>query len=212
MALPRVPAALTSLVLALLGSACMAPPAERCGASMYYDEAQVTCLCVESAIPVGGSCIPCAPDEVAAGSTCACPEGQAKNDEGVCAAVAGLGDPCDATSPCTDPTYSYCAPRSGGATAGTCTRTCFDDAQCDGAYTCATWEAQPYCRRFSGLGMGCASSADCADTDATFCDTFQTHTCLVSGCTARGEECPRGTECCDLSTYGLGTLCLGACL
>jgi hypothetical protein len=38
-----------------------------------------------------------------------------------------------------------------------------------------------------------------------------THTCIVAGCSLTANECPRGTMCCDLSRFGLGTLCGAAC-
>jgi hypothetical protein len=38
-----------------------------------------------------------------------------------------------------------------------------------------------------------------------------THTCIVAGCSLSANECPRGTMCCDLSQFGLGTLCGAAC-
>ncbi|HEX3760708.1 MAG TPA: hypothetical protein VHW23_18465 [Kofleriaceae bacterium] len=177
---------------------------------MTYLEAAGACVCDADAIPVTGGCQRCAADEVVAAGKCACPSGETKNALGVCATVAGLGDACDtATAPCTDATYSYCATK-GSATAGTCTKACTSNADCDAAYTCATWEAQPYCRTFEGLGDSCTSQADCTG-DAQFCDTFQTHSCIVAGCSLTADDCPRGQTCCDFSGFGLGNLCAGAC-
>jgi len=47
--------------------------------------------------------------------------------------------------------------------------------------------------------------------DATLRDTYQSHTCLIRGCSRSAQPCPRGSMCCDLSVYGLGTLCAPAC-
>lgn len=202
-----------AVLLALIGSiagACVYDPGRRCGPAMTYLAAAEICVCDSDAVPVTGGCKRCAADEVVSGGTCACPPGETKNAQGACATVAGLGEACDtASSPCTDATYSYCATR-GSATAGTCTRPCGSNADCDAAYTCATWEATPYCRTFDGLGDSCTSSADCTG-DARYCDTVQTHGCVVSGCSLTDNDCPRGQTCCDFSVYGLGTLCAGAC-
>jgi hypothetical protein len=200
-------------LLALTGAALSAciEDADRCGPNMSYVADTNTCVCVENAIATSGGCTPCADDEVASGTTCGCPTGMAKNESNVCTLVAGLGDACDETTPCIDATYSYCAPATGGVTAGTCTKTCATDDDCGATFTCATWEAQPYCREFSGVGASCSAQGDCADFDAQACDTVQSHACVIAGCSLDDNNCPRGTECCDLSAFGAGTICMGAC-
>jgi hypothetical protein len=177
---------------------------------MTYVAAAKSCVCDSDAVAVPGGCQRCAADEVPQGTKCGCAAGKTKSADNVCVTIAGLGDPCDTTgAPCTDATYSYCDVR-GAATTGTCTKLCAGNTDCGAAYTCATWEAQPYCRTFEGLGASCASSADCVG-DAKFCDTFQTHSCVVSGCSLTANDCPRGLLCCDFSGFGLGNLCAGAC-
>ncbi|HEY0476564.1 MAG TPA: hypothetical protein VGD37_03520 [Kofleriaceae bacterium] len=198
-------------LIALVATACLYDPGQRCGPAMKYEEASNTCVC-DNAIPAAGGCQPCAPDEVVVNGTCGCAAGMSKNAANVCIAVSGLGDACDTTSsPCNSAMYSYCATR-GSPTVGTCTRTCGTNNDCDSAYTCATWETQPYCRTFENFGAMCSSSSDCQDGDAKFCDTFVSHRCAVQGCSLTKNDCPRGTMCCDFSGYGLGTLCAGACL
>jgi len=202
------------LFLATVGLAggCAVDASDRCGSAMEYDATLNACVCVPNAVISGLGCTPCADDETVVSGSCACAPGSAKNAENVCERVVGLGDACDATSTCTNDKYSYCAPSTAGvATSNTCTAPCTSDADCDAAYTCATWEAQPYCREFAGFGKSCGTSADCADTDAKYCDTFQTHTCVVNGCSLETSDCPKGTMCCDFSNYGLGTLCAEAC-
>lgn len=54
----------------------------------------------------------------------------------------------------------------------------------------------------SSLGKACTSNADCEGTDAEFCDTFVTMSCLVMGCELGGTDCPPGYGCQDLSTLG----------
>lgn len=202
--------ALLALLTALVAGACLYDPGQRCGPSMIYNETSFACVCEGNAIAVTGGCRRCADDEVATAGKCACPDGQSKNADNVCVTVAGLGRPCDtATAPCSDSTYSYCAVRGGG-TAGTCTKPCASHNDCDPTYTCATWEAQPYCRTFEGAGMPCSAPADCSG-DATHCDSFATHTCLVAGCSLTANDCPRSTMCCDLSRFGIGNLCTESC-
>lgn len=53
-----------------------------------------------------------------------------------------------------------------------------------------------------GLGMSCREDADCAGTEAEYCDTLVTMGCLVVGCTLGGSDCPTGYECQDLSGFG----------
>ena len=62
-----------------------------------------------------------------------------------------------------------------------------------------------------GLGKACTTNADCAGTDATFCDTLITASCLLEGCALGGTDCPVGYECQDLSMFGAaGTVCVSA--
>jgi hypothetical protein len=200
---------LLALLMALAGNACIYDSTQRCGPAMTFVEAVAACVCDSNAIAVPGGCQACAADEVATGGKCGCAAEQTKNDDNVCATAVGLGDPCDtATVPCSHANYSYCAVRGSG-TAGTCTKACAGNTDCDAAYTCATWEAPPYCRTFEGAGASCGSASDCVG-DAKYCDTFQTHSCVVSGCSLSAHDCPRGTMCTDLSFYGLGNLCVGA--
>ena len=201
------------LVLVMVVGGCVYSTNDLCGSSMVFDNALGACVCADNAVIDGLGCTPCPSGEVVIAGACGCAPGSTKNSDDVCARIAGLGDVCADASACSNPDYPVCAPASAGVTtAGTCTRTCIADSDCGDAYTCATWEPQPYCREFGGLGKSCVSSDDCAGTDATFCDTYQSHTCIVSGCSLDASDCPRGTMCCDFSQYGLGTLCAGACL
>jgi hypothetical protein len=200
--------------LAVLGG-CTVDEADQCGPDMAYSEEQRICLCVDSAIEVAGGCQACAESEVVdrANNECICPEGQVRVDGEVCQAIAGLGDQCNGNDlTCEDTIYTVCAMSEDAAT-GYCTKPCAEDAECDDAYTCADWEEEPYCRSFTGQGQACESDADCAGNDAAACDTIQSHTCLVAGCSLELDDCPRGTGCCDLSIYGAGTLCIppGTC-
>lgn len=199
-------------VLTCLGlGACLYDPGERCGPVMLYVAASFSCVCEPGAIAVSGGCQRCAADEVVSNGQCVCPTGQTKNASNVCAVVSGLGDACDtADAPCNSATYSFCA-ATGSGTAGTCTKTCTTNTDCDGAYTCTTWEAQPLCRAFVGVGAPCTMTTDCVG-DANYCDAFQTHSCMIQGCSLTANDCPRGLTCCDFSRFHAGNLCAGACL
>jgi hypothetical protein len=202
-------ACLSAAVIALAISACLYNADQPCGPAMHFVEAANACACDSGAVAVAGGCKQCATDEVAGATGCGCAAGQTKNSSNVCVRVAGLGDACDTGSaPCTDAVYSYCATK-GSDTAGTCTWSCTGNMDCDAAYTCASWEAHPYCRTFSDVGKPCMAAGDCTG-DANFCDTFQTHSCIISGCDLVKNDCPRGMTCSDFSNFGLPNLCAGA--
>ena len=175
-----------------------------CGPHMRYATDLGVCVCEDNAVADGGACTPCEADEVVLAAACVCPAGEAKTTDGLCAPVPGLGSPCDASSPCSSPTYSYCSTREG---VGQCTSRCASDADCPASYTCADWEAEPSCRTFTGYGASCVDSTGCASFDADFCVQGR---CVVHGCTLGTDDCPRDTQCCDFSTYGLGTICVPA--
>lgn len=160
-------------------------------------------------------CAACGENEVVgATGACGCAPGFTKSSAGaVCvAAAAAQGVACDtASKPCADATYSYCHAVAG--TAGYCTtQGCTSDTACTGGYVCDLAGAPAYCRRPPvGAGVTCTTDADCAGTEATYCDTFVTMTCLVQGCTLTPDNCFAGTECCDLSAYGIAQpLCVAA--
>jgi hypothetical protein len=125
--------ALVAAVIGLAVVSCVYDPDRRCGPAMTFVAAINACVCEGNAIAVPGGCQVCAADEVAAGDACACAAGQARGADGACMTVAGPGDPCDtASSPCSDPKYSYCAVRGTG-TAGICAEPCTSSAGCDPA-------------------------------------------------------------------------------
>ncbi|HET7540383.1 MAG TPA: hypothetical protein VFK05_10950 [Polyangiaceae bacterium] len=92
---------------------------------------------------------------------------------------------------------------------------CAKPEDCPEGYACDLEVTPGLCRKPpTGLGMSCTSNADCAGTEATYCDTFQSHSCLVQGCSLTPDNCFTGFECCDLSAFGVAQpLCIpdGAC-
>lgn len=65
----------------------------------------------------------------------------------------------------------------------------------------------------SGQGEPCETAQDCADKEASYCETLQAHVCLVPDCEVGGQGCSEGFSCCDLTTFELPTLCVreGSC-
>jgi hypothetical protein len=82
-----------------------------------------------------------------------------------------------------------------------------------GGGTAGSTSGAPDGAKPTGEDQPCQSDADCARFDASFCDVFVTGTCLVRGCTVAPDNCYQGKECCDLSDFGLPTLCIaeGVC-
>jgi hypothetical protein len=188
---PRVKSRYAAALFALLGalpSACVYDSSDRCGPHqvMYED---LRCVCDATSVPnaAGTGCEP---------------------------APVGQGAPCDATKLCTDAEFNHCEAGADGS--GYCTKTgCASSDDCTNGYACDLAVTPSVCRRPpAGLGMSCTSNADCAGTQATYCDTFQTHSCLVQGCSLAPDNCFTGYECCDLSAFMIPQpLCIpqGAC-
>jgi hypothetical protein len=91
---------------------------------------------------------------------------------------------------------------------GRCRRAMDPGSGCDAsAASCSEEPAPP-----TGVGMACSSDDDCAGTDASYCETLVSQSCLVPGCTT-DDDCYQGNECCDLTAFGMPTLCVpeGSC-
>jgi len=206
---PRVSAILlfATTVMSVASTACIYDSSDRCGPAMKYVEAARACVCDDNAIPVTEGCQACPTGQIVTGGKCGCPAGETLDASNQCVGIAGLGDTCTTNADCKTAPYSVCDHDSAG---GGCTNTCTTDADCNAAYTCATWDAEPHCRQFTSYKDACTTSADCTG-DAKYCDTFQTHTCDVQGCSLTENDCPRGTKCCDFSSFSLGTLCAESC-
>ncbi|HMA95449.1 MAG TPA: hypothetical protein VKP30_22325 [Polyangiaceae bacterium] len=208
--------AFTTLGFAFVG--CVYDADQRCGPGMVLEkDGSESCVCATGYAPTPTGCVACGAHETAGPTGCVCETGYSKASptEPCTAAPAGLGTPCDAsTNPCVDATFNHCHVVSG--TAGYCTtQGCTSTAECTGGYMCELTAPPAYCRRPPvGAGTPCDSDAKCAGTEATYCDTSQSKTCVVQGCTLTPDNCFTGTECCDLSIYGLKLpLCVptGAC-
>lgn len=199
-------------VLAVAPPGCLYDSDKPCDDGQVYDRQNMRCVCPPSSVYSANGCVACKEHELASPAGCVCEQGYAKSTpDAACAPVPqGLGASCDpAASACAAP-YDHCEP---AATAGYCTSACTSNDQCTGGYAC---NAQSICQRPPvGLGQSCASPDDCAGTEATYCDTFQTHACQVQGCQLDPNDCFAGFECCDLSAFGLAQpLCVpqGLCM
>ena len=94
-----------------------------------------------------------------------------------------------------------------------------DDARCvcaDGYVVGATGcEPKPEGAGSGPVGVNtpCTSDADCAAfPEATYCEMFVSHSCLVSNCTRSPNSCAAGWDCCSFANTpgfeSLPTLCL----
>ncbi|HET9932548.1 MAG TPA: hypothetical protein VFQ35_17720 [Polyangiaceae bacterium] len=207
---PRYVAALFALFGGAFASACTFDSSDRCGPNQVIFGDNLRCVCDTHSAYTATGCVRCGEHEVAGPSGCVCEPNFSKGTGGVCEPTPmGIGVPCDGT--CEDPVYKHCETTASG---GYCTNTgCTGPADCTGGYACDT--ATGVCKRPPiGLAKSCTSNADCAGTEATYCDTFVTHSCLVQGCTLAPDNCFQGWECCDLSSFGIPQpLCVlaGAC-
>lgn len=197
---------------AVLGS-CVYDSSDRCGDHQVIWGDNVRCVCDEGSAWTQSGCVRCGKHEVPGANGCICEEGYARAAETEpCKEVpAGQGVACDTTSAtaCTDPDNNYCQVVSG--TTGYCTKVgCTGPDDCEGGYACDTTKTPQVCLKPPvGIGKPCESDADCAGTEATYCDTFQNHACLVQGCTLEPDNCFPGWECCDLTAFGFpAPLCI----
>ncbi|HET6150891.1 MAG TPA: hypothetical protein VFH68_25365 [Polyangia bacterium] len=196
--------ALASVAAFALG--CVYDPNQRCDENeeLYLDGSR--CVCVAGAAMTAHGCVLCGVHEEPGAGACACVAGYVRPSPAAACQpkTDALGTACDSQSaPCADATYSHCQITTG--TSGYCTKTgCTGAADCANGYACDTAASVPYCRRPPvGAGQACAAAADCAGTEARFCDTMITHQCHVEGCTLAPDNCFAGTSCCDLSGFGL---------
>lgn len=174
------------------------------------------CVCLPGSVMTATGCVACGENEVATGSACVCAEGFSRPAEGAAceAGPSGLGAACDtAGSACPDPAYALCHATAGSA--GYCTEECTSSEDCEGGYACETAATPSYCRRPPvGAGQPCASDADCAGTEAPYCESFMLHQCVVGDCSPAAQDCFSGTQCCDFTQFGApAPFCLpnGAC-
>lgn len=193
---------LSSVLIGIAPLACVYDSDEPCGPRQQLISAD-RCACEAGYVPGESGCVPCGADERESGGECVCVEGFARRADGAaCEPIpAELGVACDVESaPCPAGKYPLCRVTDG--TAGYCTNDCDDAGDCDGGYACQRDGADSFCRRPPvGHGLSCQSDEDCAGGEATYCETFQSHLCLVPCSAGNTEGCFGGEVCCDFTLF-----------
>jgi hypothetical protein len=191
-------------LIGLVYMACVYDADDRCepGQVLFAD---TRCICPEGLVLSEQGCVSCGENEAAGASGCVCADGYGRSNANLPCTPrdSGQGDACDDATPCTTNPYTFCQITSGSA--GYCTDTgCSSSSECSGGYACDATGSPSFCRRPPlGAGKACTSDADCEDSEATYCDSFASQSCLVQGCTLAPDNCFEGTECCDLSAFGV---------
>lgn len=193
--------------------ACTFDPDDRCGVGQVIYGDNVRCVCPEGSLAIGTECVKCGDNEIAGPTSCVCDAGFFRPAPGQACEPApqGLGAACDTSVPCAGEPYSHC--ETVDDSAGYCTSTgCSSSDQCTDGYQCDLAVSPSICRKPPvGLGTPCSTDAECAGTEATYCDTFMSKTCRQQGCTFAPDSCFIGTQCCDLSQFGVAQpLCVPA--
>jgi hypothetical protein len=149
-------------------------------------------------------CKACGENEDSDGRTCTCKPGFTRPLGGGECMMTSLGAACSSDEECAgdfpicvvDGADSYCT-SDGCASSADCQPNWFCDADGDGSV----------CRKPpAGYRQPCDGADDCAGTAATYCDSFQSHSCLIQGC-GKGAPCPGDWSCCDISLIGV-SLCI----
>lgn len=193
---------LSSLLAATLPVGCVYDPDQRCGPHQRYLEPD-RCECIDGYIPAEEGCEPCGENERESNGACVCVDGYARASNGArCEEIPGeLGVDCDTEdTPCPAGRYPLCQVVDG--TSGYCTNACSEDGDCDGGYKCHQAGADSFCRRPPlGYGQSCQTREDCKDGEATYCDTIQSHLCLVPCSAGNTSVCFEGESCCDFKIF-----------
>jgi hypothetical protein len=189
-------------LLSVAVSACVYDSDERCGPHQVLIEKD-RCICEMDYVPGPAGCVPCGDHEQASNGACVCVDDYARPAEGAaCEPIpAALGAACDSeAAPCADGPYSLCHVTDG--TSGYCTSACSSDDDCDGGYRCHEDGADSFCRRPPlGYGDSCKVQDDCAQGEATYCETLQSKLCLVPCAPGNTDVCFEGEVCCDFVVF-----------
>jgi hypothetical protein len=175
---------------------------EKCGSNQVEIKGDTpTCVCIPGSVPDprGYGCHKCGEHEEVAAGMCQCSSGFTRmSPTGPCEMATGgvLGAACSTELPCADP-YPYCA-SSGGQSFCT-TRGCAANDDCEQDWKCSNPGADGFCVRPMGLGKTCNDASACAGSEATFCESFMTKTCIIEKCVSDPGSCPSGNVCCDLT-------------
>jgi hypothetical protein len=154
------------------------------------------CTCLPDSVVVAGQCTPCDAHSHPSGQSCVCDRGfEQVGGRGACVAEA---DP---------PAQSLDASTPGADSAPPLSNTCSASIECSAGQLCDVHGSKTCVASPDGLGISCKASADCAATEATYCDTFSTHTCQLQGCKDQAGVCAGDLTCCDYAILGT-SLCV----
>jgi hypothetical protein len=174
-------------------SACLVDAGDPCGDELV-ETATGACMCPEGTVPDGARCAACGENEHPAGGECACDEGFVRATANAsCEPFSAECQPPDCPEPCEG---DDCEPAS-----------CESSAECASPLLCDVHGSGACEPPPEGLGKSCASDADCAGTEATYCEVFQTLTCQVENCVESSGVCPGDMQCCDFQILGR-SLCI----
>jgi hypothetical protein len=186
-----------------------------CGTNETASASGCVCAAGYARASASEACVLCGEHAVASPTGCICEPGFGRSGpDAACTELAagGAGDSCAGDVECTSSEYPHCQLRATGG--GYCTNTgCTTDAQCADGFRCVTSASPTVCRLPpDGAGRPCTAPADCAGSEATYCDTFMSNSCLVQNCSLEPNDCFPGMECCDVG-FGLLPICIpaGAC-
>lgn len=192
----------SAVLLGVTPAGCVYDADERCGPHQEPIDKD-RCICEMGYVPGPAGCVPCGEHEVASNGECVCVDDYARAGDGAaCEPIpAALGAACDTVStPCAEGPYSSCHVTDGSS--GYCSNDCSSDDDCDGGYRCHREGADGFCRRPPlGYGQSCKSQDDCAEGEATYCETLQSNVCLVPCAAGHTDVCFEGEVCCNFGVF-----------
>ena len=194
--------ALGCVALSLVISRCVVEDGACSEHQVPAADTMYTCKCEKGYVPDderGYGCVKCGANETSDGVKCTCKAGFARpDDDSACEKIEGsvAGSECSPDKACTDPN-PYCA--ESEAPSYCTTQGCAKNDDCPSKWRCGEAGGDKFCKKPpEGLGDSCQTNADCGK-EAPYCETFQTHTCIINNCLSQPSVCPSSLICCDLS-------------
>ena len=191
-----------------LFTACLVESDKRCDANQVEVTGQGRdyCACAPGFVidddNVG--CKACAENETSEANMCVCLEGYVRASPSDPCAMSSLGAPCESDTNCAGDFPACVSDDRGGYCSS---RGCQSSSDCQPNWYCQRDAGESTCRKPpEGYREPCSGPADCAGTSATFCDSFQSRSCLIEGCGV-GTPCPGDWSCCRIAVISV-SLCI----